>query len=763
MLKSIADLITPLNASSRRRAAPENPASSRELPNAASTTTLELFDVAVLIPMGLLAPDTTSTYESPESAWRAADDFAFEQGYALSKPVGYGSRGSKKLFCHRSCHTISPDGLDSIDAPSPAEWYFEDSCPFSMSIVNFALDPEKKPTWRLLSGRQPHTHGPRDLLHLCKIRVSDFEQEHIDLIREQCAQGSSDESILSLVKERFTPCMDRVSIRDIRSITKKFRFESGGLFIFIQELDDYLTETCAVHHTRHDGRNRPDSKFFMLGSEDPSKDAMGRGFFQLLLINVTQHAIQSWKLAEINGYTARGTTFPIAVAVTTSDHASFYQWLIERFSEVRDPERQPTVIISNINPDVADGFKHAFPEAKTQLCMSHFSKDILRVVKELWTGAKGKGALMKQSDLAKEDGTVPRQENQGSGRNDFLMAWKRTVFASSVAEFEDAWENLQTDFASQTSLLEYLKGTYLPFPEQWARAYTNKYRNYAVDNSTPKGGFQSKARSYFQTPAPNLLTLAKEASEQCEYMTHEYAARAVMECNRRKNKAAAVDFFYDIHDVISEKGIDMAYEQYCMARDSLIDPIGEALKPCTKSLITQHGIPCAHTMSSMLQVDRTKSPPVVTARKHILREHVDAFWSGHRAIVRISHCVSILREFLLTTFLLVLYSPHPSEDSQARDRTQHRLKESSIQLMLQKIEQIVDSRTSLRPPLCRGVSRDPLKDLPLNHPTNLNPGRLGIGRDAEPRLVLKEWSSLTLLPRHVMLSGDSHQLSHIQP
>uniref|UniRef100_A0A8H7NM32 MULE transposase domain-containing protein n=1 Tax=Bionectria ochroleuca TaxID=29856 RepID=A0A8H7NM32_BIOOC len=331
--------------------------------------------------MGLLAPDTTSTYESPESAWRAADEFAFEQGYALSKPVGY-------------------DGLDSTDAPSTPEWYFEDSCPFSMSIVNYGFRPDTKPIWRLSSSRQPHIHGPRDLLHFCKIRLSNFEQEHLDFIREECAQGSSDESILSLVKEHFTESMDRVSIRDIRSITEK-----------VQELDDHLTETRAVHHTRHNERNRPNSKFFMLGSED----AMGRGFFQLVLINVTKHATQSWKLVEINGYTARGTTFPVAVAITTSEDDSFYQWLIERFSEVRDLGRRPTVIISNISPHVADGFKHALPETKIQLCMSPFSKDILIVVKELWKGAKGKGALMKQTDLAKEKGTVPPQENQGGG------------------------------------------------------------------------------------------------------------------------------------------------------------------------------------------------------------------------------------------------------------------------------------------------------------------------------------------------------------
>jgi hypothetical protein len=74
--------------------------------------------------------------------------------------------------------------------------------------------------------------------------------------------------------------------------------------------------------------------------------------------------------------------------------------------------------------------------------------------------------------------------------------------------------------------------------------------------------------------------------------------------------------------------------------------------------------------------------------------------------------------------------------------------------MVHKMEQTVDSRTSLRPPLRRAVSRDPLKDLPLNDPTNLNPARLGISPDPEPKLVLAEWSPLTLLPRHVMFSGE---------
>ncbi|CAH0044826.1 unnamed protein product [Clonostachys solani] len=278
--------------------------------------------------------------------------------------------------------------------------------------------------------------------------------------------------------------------------------------------------------------------------------------------------------------------------------------------------------------------------------MSHLSKDILRVVKQLWKGAKGKGALMKQADLAKEDKIVPREENQERGRNDFLMAWKRTVFAPSVAEFEDA-------------------------------PVSATYRNYGVDIPTPKGGFQSKARSYFQTPVPNLLTLAQEASEQREYMTHEYAARAAMEGNRHKTKIWAGEFLRDIQDFVSEKGIDMAYEQYCLA------------------------------------IDRTSGAPVVTARERLSHEVFDAFWYGHRSI-----------------------------------------------LMLHKIEQTVDYRPSLRPHPRRAAPRDHLGDLPPNHPIDLNPGRLGIGPSL---LVLTGWSLLTLLPRHVMFSGESHRLGYRQP
>ncbi|CAH0034641.1 unnamed protein product [Clonostachys rhizophaga] len=632
--------------------------------------------------MGPLTPNTTSDYESAESAWRAADDFAFQQGYALSKPTPSIFGHGQMLFCHRGCDTIYPDGMDSVDAPFPADWYFEEPCPFSMSLSSYGSGSKEK--WRLSSGRQPHTHGARDLLHLCKIRHPNFEQKHLDIIKEEAPVIY----ILELVREHFTQSMDPVLLRDIRSITNTFRFESGGLFTLVQELDDHLTETGAVHHTRHNERNRPDSKFFMLGSEDESELALGKGFFQLVLINITSHASQSWKLAEINGYTARGTTFPVAVAVTTSADPSFYQWLIKRFSEVRGSGRQPQVIISNIHPHVADSFKNDLPDSKIQLCLSHLSKDVLRVVKQHWKGAKGKGAFMKQADLAKEEGIVPCRENQGRAPNDFLMAWKRTVFAPSVAQFKDAWDHLQADFAAQTGILEHLKETYLPFREQWARAYTKEYRNFAVDNPTPKGGFQSKARSYFQTAVPNLLTLAKEASDQREQISDEYAMKASMESSRHQTKML-IEFFRDIMSYVSEKGREMAYEQYCLARASLIDPIGEPLKPCTRSLMTQHGIPCAHTMSSMLQVDRTKSPPVVTAREPLSLELFDAFWRGGKEIVSICHHLSILQELLLTTLLLVLYSTHPSMN--CRDCAYHRLKQPTVQLMLRKIEQTVDS------------------------------------------------------------------------
>ncbi|CAI6092348.1 unnamed protein product, partial [Clonostachys chloroleuca] len=83
-----------------------------------------------------------------------------------------------------------------------------------------------------------------------------------------------------------------------------------------------------------------------------------------------------------------------------------------------------------------------------------------------------------------------------------------------------------------------------------------------------------------------------------------------MEGNRPKTEIWEVGFLRDLHGYVSEKGINMAYEQYCLARDSLLDPIEKPLKP----------------------FDRTKSPPVVTARERLPLELFDVFWSGRKAI-----------------------------------------------------------------------------------------------------------------------------------
>ncbi|VUC33706.1 unnamed protein product [Clonostachys rosea] len=460
--------------------------------------------------MGLLIPDLIAIYEDVESAWRAADDFAFSQGYALTKPR---DDVRQQLRC--------TNGNDS----TPLYWYQEDPCPYRLTLYRFYGSEE----WQFDCNRTYHNHGPRDLLLLCQIRNPDFKEEHLDVIQQAYAAGGTDERILSAVEGHFSQRMQPVTIRDIRCITKKLKFESGGLFTFVEELDEHLTENNALHFTRQD-----------------------------------------------------------------------------------------------------------LTDCKLQLCISLLSKDVLKAVKQLWKGAKGKGAFMKQADLAKEEGIVPRQENQGRGPNDFLMAWKRTVFAPSVAELEEAWGHLQTDFAAQTDILDYLKKTYFPFREQWARAFTKKYRNFGVDNPTPKGGFQSKARSNFLSAAPNILALAREASEQCDHITSESSDRGEMDGNRHTVKIWDIDFLRDIHGIMSQKAIDMAYAEYLLAHDSLIDPTGKPLKPCTESLTPQYGIPCAHAMKPMLQVGGTSGAPVVTAPKRLPLELFDSFWRGRRANVRIA-------------------------------------------------------------------------------------------------------------------------------
>lgn len=86
-----------------------------------------------------------------------------------------------------------------------------------------------------------------------------------------------------------------------------------------------------------------------------------------------------------------------------------------------------------------------------------------------------------------------------------------------------------------------------------------------------------------------------------------------------------------------------------------------------------------------------------------------------------------------------------------------------IQLMLHKTEQTVDSRASLHPPSRRAARQHRLGGLPLSHPINLSPARLGIGLSLEPSLVLIGCRPLNLPPRHAMFSGENHQPSHQQP
>ena len=178
------------------------------------------------------------------------------------------------------------------------------------------------------------------------------------------------------------------------------------------------------------------------------------------------------------------------------------------------------------------------------------------------------------------------------------LLWKHMVYASNERYFDEAWAILQDVFEDQPAVLTYLRTNWLPLKDQWAHPWVTKYENYGCRTTSPTECANKVVKSYVVTGSSTIFQLAMAVEDMVSNNKERFLALQGTQKMRSQFRDLGQEWLGDYVLKLSNHAVTILVKQYQMMRSDVHNTSGRCndLKPCTKSLEKQYGLPCAHVL-----------------------------------------------------------------------------------------------------------------------------------------------------------------------
>jgi hypothetical protein len=337
-------------------------------------------------------------------------------------------------------------------------------------------------------------------------------------------------------------------------------------------------------------------------------------------------------LFQVTGVTDQRSLANFAFGLINTEKEEGFQWMCSQLDRIRREIVVPTpaVVITDKEAALRNALAATFPLAQQQLCIYHINANVRSKIISRW----------KDPDEDDEDSSIPSTENPilntpfddniqtrqqaqdeaESGifhpsqlhrsfepdeynREGMFCAWKRVIFAADEDAFEKAWLNMKTTYSKdQIHILKYISDEYMPWRQQWAKCYIDRYRNYGQRVNSPCETAHKDVKSYLINGQSDLLHLHIALEQMIEKKERDYKQQAAEMQMRQRRKYLTQTWLGDITMYVTFPAIELIAQQHRLAAAAIEAPRREAipLRPCRKQFRHQYGLPCSHEILQRL-------------------------------------------------------------------------------------------------------------------------------------------------------------------
>lgn len=404
--------------------------------------------------MNLTPPPEGELYSSLESLVAAINEHAGPEGYAVviarTKNNKKGEKRKAWIRCDRGGKHKGPYGQKRIHGSSRLS-----ECPLKITAKKI----ENEHHWMLTVEDPFHNHTPTLPGSHPALRKLALTEEVVDVIKRQSKVDIAPAKIISglrLNTDEENPMLKRQDIYNAKTVIKR---QILGAFTPVQALMQQLEREDWTYNYEKDGHDRITRLFFSKGSSEKTLKMN----HEVLIMDCTYKTNRyKMPLLVITGQTALNTTFYVAFAFLGHENEEYYTWaliqlqLLYRKLGLLDP----TAIITDCEPGLLPAMRNLWPTVSHLLCVWHINTNVL-------------------TQCRKKFDTEEAWEK-------FNNAWKEVVYASSLEEFESAWDFMNDNYnESHTEQMEYLNNTYIRFhKKKFVTYWTNKTLNFFTTTSS---------------------------------------------------------------------------------------------------------------------------------------------------------------------------------------------------------------------------------------------------------------------------------------
>ena len=278
-----------------------------------------------------------------------------------------------------------------------------------------------------------------------------------------------------------------------------------------------------------------------------------------------------------------------------------------------------------------------FSLTQQQLCLFHINANVNTKIKSRWKDSADEpdepirdeesDQLYVQRYLDDEKELATAQDNSvGIGlttlappttiafeqsREGMYEAWKKVTYAPTESDFQEKWKKFISTYGStQTMIVKYIISEYLPWREQWAKCFIDRYRNFGQRVNSPVETAHKDVKSYLLTGKSDILGLHTALVQMLEKKERDYHQNAAAAAIRVKRKYMTREWLGVLPLQIAPVAVKQLVLQYRVAEATVQEaqknvrlqggPLELPVCPDDCYFTQKYALPCAHFIAQRL-------------------------------------------------------------------------------------------------------------------------------------------------------------------
>ncbi|KAI7936371.1 hypothetical protein MJO29_015674 [Puccinia striiformis f. sp. tritici] len=308
-------------------------------------------------------------------------------------------------------------------------------------------------------------------------------------------------------------------------------------------------------------------------------------------------------LLHVIGQAASNRSLSIAFCFLTYEDDDNYLWAVQVLKKlIWKPDRIPKVFITDRDTALRNALADVFPHSQANLCTWHINKNITTNCRKYFPSIEppAKSGTKRKAAKKSVDGKLEKDKPVDPWKQ-FMGLWNWVTYAKSPELYTKRFQNLKVFLSTRPAVLAYLKKNIIPVKKLFVVAWACQYPHLWNLNTSRVESGHAHLKTFVTSSTGDLLSVFQALGHAVDAQilaVHESIGKDTI-----KTLVHVPKCFIPLLGEISSFTIKEAMDQFDQLKNNF-----NPMEPCSQTLTTGVGIPCAHQIAEILESGSTLTP-----------------------------------------------------------------------------------------------------------------------------------------------------------